>query len=157
MVYISQGRKEERFEKFPKGIYRMKLMDTILKNHEQLGDYQSVQWKIIAPENYKGRFYWESFYLNHPDSDKAIKDQTRYETFLKEVGGIEEGQEDNADLLLDKVCDIDIYLGHYKGNDYNRSNKRVVVKETDLFSQNAIAKPQAPTTTTEDLNDEVPF
>lgn len=157
MAYVSKGRKEERFEKFPKGIYRMKLMDMILKNHEQLGDYQSVQWKIIAPEQYKGRFYWDSFYLNHPDAEREEKEQTRYETFLKEVGGIEAGQEDDPDLLLDKVCDLDIYRGSYEGREYNKTNVWLLVTKTPAAKGSGISTHQAPTTTAEDLNDEIPF
>ena len=156
MVYVSKGRKEERFEKFPKGIYRGELMEMILKNHTDLGDYQNVQWVLMSPEQYKGRFYWESFYLNHPDPEKAEKEQTRYETFLREVGGIGEGEEDDPDLLLHKVCDLDIYWGTYEGREYNKTNKRLVVKKTFSVSQEAgISMPKAPASMAAFLEDEI--
>jgi hypothetical protein len=157
MAYISKGRKEERFEKFPKGIYRARLVEILLKNHQTLGDYPSIMWKIIAPEQYKGRFYWDSFYLNHPDAERKEKEQTRYETFLKEVGGIEAGQEDDPDLLLDKVCDLDIYRGSYEGRQYNKTNAWLAATKTSAAKGSGVSMPQAPTTTAEDLDDEIPF
>ena len=158
MVYISQGRKEERFEKLPAGIYRAQLMDVMLKNSPERGDYKSVQWKIMAPEQYKGRFYWESFYLYHPDQEKAEKDQIRYETLLKAVGGIEKGEKDNSDLLLNKVCDLDVYLGNYDGNRYNKTNTwRLIPRHGDIERQAGVLLPHSSQSRVDDFNDDIPM
>ena len=158
MVYVSKGRKEERFPKLPSGKYTAELVETTFMNHEMLGDYQSVQWKIKSPADYKGQYLWEKFYFNNPDVEKAEKDQIRYETLLREVGGIEAGEKDDANLLLNKVCELDVYLGNYEGRDYNRVNKRLVVKNTFSVSQEAgISMPKAPASMAAFLEDEIPL
>ena len=158
MAYVSKGRKEERFPKLPSGKYTAELVETTFMNHEMLGDYQSVQWKIKSPADYKGQYLWEKFYFNNPDFEKAEKDQIRYETFLREVGGIEAGGKDDANLLLNKVCALDVYLGNYEGRAYNKVNSRTPVDKMAFTAKGSgISTPQASTTTAEDLNDEIPF
>jgi hypothetical protein len=161
MVYVSKGRKEERFPKLPSGKYMAELVETTFMNHEMLGDYQSVQWKIKSPADYKGQYLWEKFYFNNPDFEKAEKDQIRYETFLRDVGGIEKGGKDDPDLLLNKVCELDVYRGEIKsepGTFYNHVNKRTPVDKMAFTAKGSgISTPQAPTSTAEELDDEIPF
>jgi hypothetical protein len=158
MAYISQGRKDERFEKLPSGIYRGKLIEMILKNSPERGDYMSLQWKLTMPKAYEGRSYWESFYLYHPDQKRAEKDQIHYETFLKQVGGIEKGQKDNPDLVLNKVCDLDIYLGNYEGQPYNKTNLwRLIPHSYDRERQAGVSLPQSSQSNFDEFNDDIPM
>jgi hypothetical protein len=158
MSYISKGRKEERFPTFPKGKYTAELVETTFMNHEVLGDYQRVQWKIKTPSDYKGQSLWEKFYFNNPDPEKAEKDQIRYETFLHEVGGIEAGEKDDPNLLLNKVCELDVYLGNYEGRAYNKVNSRTPLdKMAFTAKESGISLPGSPASTAEELNDEIPF
>jgi hypothetical protein len=135
MAYVSKGRKEERFPKLPTRQYIAQLEETMLMNSEQWGDFQSVKWKIIAPDEFTGRYFWEKFYFHNPDLQERDKAECRYDDFMRQVAGLEAGAEDDSQLFLGKVCFLDIYRGEFKkepGKFFNKVNSRKVVSDHAL-------------------------
>lgn len=153
MAYVSKGRQEERFPRLPSGEYTAVLVETLLKNHQQFGDYQSVKWEIRSPDDYQGRFLWESFYFNHPDPLKAQEAEVRYETYMREVGGVEEGGKDHEHLFLNKVCILSVYRGEYEGRPYNKVNSRTLTTPQG----SGVYLPHPPQAMADLLDDEIPI
>ena len=102
---------------------------------------------------YQGRFLWESFYFNHPDPLKAQEAEVRYETYMREVGGVEEGGKDHEHLFLNKVCILSVYRGEYEGRPYNKVNSRTLTTPQG----SGVYLPHPPQAMADLLDDEIPI
>jgi Protein of unknown function (DUF669) len=159
--YRSKGQgvlEEMEFESLPTGAYDCKIKDIESKETQEYGSRFQVTWVVQSPEAYKGRYLWDSFYMEHPDLGKRAKAHKKWDSFLLQVAGIGQGEACNPLDLLDKVCTLTIVTKEGKeGRLSTFINKRVPVEKKSFSQTGGISMPKAPTKIAEELNDDIPF
>jgi hypothetical protein len=156
-TYVSDGSTAPSYPPIPSGFYTARLKEIEEREHEKLGNYILVTWEIESPEEYVTRWIWERFYLNHPEPYKRKFGIGHYNDFLLQVAGIPEGGKDDPDLLLDKVCVLEVQASIYNGRDQANVKSRQSLTAATLQQSAGIALPQTPQSSSVPFDDEIPF
>ncbi len=156
-TYVSDGTTAPSYPPIPSGLYTARVTNIEAREHSDYGEYIMVTWEIESPEEYATRWIWERFYLNHPEPYKRKFAVGHYNDFLLQVAGIPAGGKDDPDLILDKVCELEIEAYTYKGRDQNKVKSRQSLGSAVLQQTAGVSLPHNSAASSNPLNDEILF
>ena len=156
-TYVSDGTTAPSYPPIPSGLYTARLKEIEERANDKMGNYILVTWEIESPEEYATRWVWERFYLNHPEPYKRKFAVGHYNDFLLQVAGIPAGGKDDPDLLLDKVCILEVKASIWNGKDQVNVKSRESLGSAALNQTAGVSLPHNPAASSTPLNDEIPF
>lgn len=158
------------------GVFKARV-DHVEYIRNGFGNYRIVNWAILSPSEFEGRFHQERY--NTESENEKVKEIaiSNYSKFCIEIGGLKKGDEAKDENFLYKEAMITIRnrIGKNDGKSYSNIVKIELIggnpkQETfvegipqvtkDTAAVLAIAGIQMPTTpetSGQPLNDEVPF
>lgn len=140
---------------FADGEYTAELQ----KMEEKNGNYGrtiSVEWLIVAPEDYKNRLKWENFNIGSDKPEIREKAKQSLNKFWSQMTDDEDGASFDFSKVLYKeaVLKIKNYLGKDGLMRPYVVHRTLTEKQENKFS---VEVPQTPLSTSAALNDELPF
>lgn len=111
------------------------------------GIYMSAEWT----DNKSGKTLFETFNVNSSDENIRKWQLSEWFKFCLQVGGLQKGEEYNESRIYGKRCKITV-----KNIDLKNGKRKSIVVNRVLID-NMVGIPQKPTSTSEILNDEMPF
>lgn len=140
---------------FPDGEYTAELQKIEYKAG-LYGHTISVEWMIVAPEEYKGRVKWENFNIGSDIPEYKKKAEISFNKFWSQMTDDEEGTIDDLQKVVFKEAILK--MKNYPGKDGEMRPYIVHRKRTDKEEvQMNLYTPQTPTPSSAPLNDEIPF